>query len=369
MQKQLVELSSTEVSRYTNQIKLCEVGLEGQKKLKSASVAVIGAGGLGCASLLYLAAAGIGKIGIIDHDHIEMSNLQRQILYLHEDIGMLKCDVAKKKLSLINPHIVFNSIPTCLTTENSKKIIQDYDIVIDATDNFPARYAINDACLEISKPFIYGSIHHFEGQVAIFNALGPHGVRGLDYRSLYPFPPIQESIPSCVVGGVIAPLPGLIGSIQALEAIKLILDIGETLSGKLLKIDSLTWSTRLYQIGSRPKLQENPIEISAETLHQMLLEKVDLQLIDLREETENRLTNFDALCLPFSKLMDGPMHIPFNKVTILFCQKGIRSIHAAKVLRKRLNFQKIYSLQGGIAAFSLLSITNKNDEQDPFHDP
>lgn len=358
MEKQLTELSSTEVWRYTSQIKLCEVGLEGQKKLKSASIAVIGAGGLGCASLLYLAAAGIGKIGIIDHDRIEISNLQRQILFHHEDIGMFKCDVAKKRLSLMNPHIVFNSIATFLTTENSKDIIQDYDIVIDATDNFPARYAINDACLEISKPFIYGSIHHFEGQVAIFNALEPGGMRSLDYRSLYPIPPIQELIPSCAEGGVIAPLPGIIGSIQALEAIKLILGVGETLSGKLLKIDSLTWSTRLYQIGSRPKPQENPIEISTETLHQMFLEKVDLQLIDLREESENRLTNFDVLCLPFSQLMEHPIQIPFNKVTILFCQKGIRSIQAAKMLRKRFSFQKIYSLQGGAEAFNLPSIAN-----------
>jgi sulfur-carrier protein adenylyltransferase/sulfurtransferase len=352
MEKQLTELSFNEVWRYTSQIKLCEVGLEGQKKLKSASVAVIGAGGLGCASLLYLAAAGVGKIGIIDHDRIEMSNLQRQILYHQEDVGRFKCDVAKKKLSLINPHTVFNSIETFLTTKNSKEIIQDYDVVIDATDNFPARYAINDACLEISKPFIYGSIHHFEGQVAIFNALEADGIRGPDYRSLYPVPPIQELAPSCAGGGVIAPLPGIIGSIQALEAIKLILDIGETLSGKLFKIDSLTWSTRLYQIGSRPKPKENPIEISAETVHQMLLEKVDLQLIDLRKESE-RLTNFDASCVPFSKLMEHPIQIPFNKVTILYCQKGIRSIQAAKMLRKRFNFQKIYSLQGGIAAFNL----------------
>lgn len=352
MEKQLTELSSAELCRYTSQIKLCEVGLEGQKKLKSASVAVIGAGGLGCASLLSLAAAGVGKIGIIDHDRIEMSNLQRQILYHHEDIGRIKCDVAKKRLSLINPHTIFNSLATCLTPENAKEIIQDYDVVIDATDNFPTRYALNDACLEISKPLIYGSIQHFEGQVAIFNALEPDGSRGPDYRSLYPVPPVQELIPSCTEGGVIAPLPSMIGSIQALEAIKLILGIGETLSGKLLKIDSLTWSTRLYQMGCRPKRQEYPIEISTETLHQLILEKVDLQFIDLREEPEKRLTNVEALCpnalcLPFSTLEDGSIPISFNKVTIVFCQKGIRSMQAAKILRKRFNFQEIYSLQDG----------------------
>lgn len=352
METKLIELSPTEVQRYTSQIKLCEIGLEGQKKLKSASIAVIGAGGLGCASLLYLVAAGIGKIGIIDHDRIEMSNLQRQILYHQEDIGKFKCEVAKKRLSFINPHPVFNSVVTCLTPENAKEIIRDYDVVIDATDNFLARYTINDACLESSKPYIYGAIHHFEGQVAIFNAVGVHGERGIDYRSLYPVPPIEKLEPSCAEGGVIAPLPGLIGSIQALEAIKLILDIGESLSEKLLILDFLTWNMRVYQIGIFPKAEENPIEMSLETLYQMLLEKVDLQLIDLREESENRITNMDVLCLPFSKMMGHPIHIPFNKVTILICQKGIRSMQAAKMLRKRFNFEKIYSLQGGVEAIT-----------------
>lgn len=248
MENKLMELSSTEMQRYTNQIKLCEVGLVGQRKLKSASVAVIGAGGLGCAALMYLASAGIGKIGIIDHDRIELSNLQRQLLYHEEDIGMLKCDVSKKKLSSINPNVAFHSTEALLTPENAKEIMQDYDLVIDATDNFLARYAINDACLQMAKPFIYGSIDHFEGQVAVFNALDPTGERGPDYRSLYPIPPIQELFPCGAEGGLVAPLPGLIGSIQALEAIKLILDIRTTLCGKLLTINSLTWVTRLYRI-------------------------------------------------------------------------------------------------------------------------
>ena len=352
MENQLTELSSSEVWRYTSQIKLCEMGLEGQKKLKSASVAVVGAGGLGCASLLYLAAAGVGRVGIIDHDHIEMSNLQRQILYHQEDIGMSKCDVARKRLSLTNPHVVFNSIEAFLTTENSKGLLQDYDVVIDATDNFPARYAINDACLENSKPFIYGSIHHFEGQIAIFNALGTNGERSPDYRSLYPVPPIEGVMPSCAQGGVIAPLPGIIGSIQALEAIKLISEIGETLSGKLLKIDSLAWTTRLYQIGPCHDLHDNPLEISVEALKQMMLGNVELQFIDLREGSEDRLTNVDALCIPFSRLMDAPIQISDNKMTILVCHKGIRSVQAVKMLRERFNSQNIYSLKGGACNWS-----------------
>ncbi len=362
MENQLVELSSSELLRYTSQIKLCEIGVEGQNKLKSASVIVIGAGGLGCACLLYLAAAGIGKIGIVDHDRIEISNLQRQILYHHEDIGRLKSDKAKERLSMINPHSIFISMAVLLTAENSIEIIKDYDVVIDATDNFPARYAINDACLEISKPFVYGSIHHFEGQVALFNAVEPDGVRGPDYRSLYPFPPVQELMPSCAEGGVIAPLPGIIGSIQALEAIKLIVDAGTTLSGKLLKIDALTWRNRLYQIGRATEQQENPIEIRAETLYQMLSENVGLQFIDLREQLGEKLdllADVDVVRLPFSKIRDCPLQIPSDKVTIVFCQKGIRSIQAAKILRERFNSKNIYSLHGGAAALKASSFQSK----------
>lgn len=350
MERILCELSAAEICRYTSQIKLCEIGLAGQKKLKSASVVVVGAGGLGCASLLYLAAAGVGKLRIIDHDHVEMGNLQRQILYHLEDVGMYKCIAAEKKLSLINPHISIDSVSTSLTTENAVELIQDYDIVIDATDNFPARYAINDACVETSKPFIYGSIHHFEGQVAIFNVLDFYGRRGVDYRSLYPAPPLLNGLPSCSEGGVIAPLPGIIGSIQALEAIKIILEIGDCLSGKLLKIDSLTWTTRLYQIGYPAMPVENDIEIDAKTLQRMLVQKTDLQVIDLREESENALIHFTVLRVPFSSLMQYPEQITVNKITILICQKGIRSLQAAKILRNRTHCNKIYSLQGGFAA-------------------
>ncbi len=312
-----MDLSETEVCRYTSQIKLCEIGLEGQRKLKSASVAVVGAGGLGCAALLYLAAAGIGRIGIIDPDRIELGNLQRQILYHSEDIGRLKGEAAKERLSMLNPHVAFAAKAVFLTEYNAQELLQDYDVVIDATDNFPARYAINDACLALCKPFVYGSISHFEGQAALF-----HGKP--DYRSLYPVPPVQGS--SCAAAGVIAPLPGMIGTIQALEAMKVILDAGQTLKGKLLKIDALSWTTRLYQIGPP---QENSLEISAERVRQMLSEKVDLQLIDAREEIQ----------------------VPKGKVTILYCERGIRSLQAAKLLKERFPLLEIYTLKGGISSF------------------
>jgi sulfur-carrier protein adenylyltransferase/sulfurtransferase len=343
-------LSAAEIERYTTQINLCEIGLSGQKKLKSASVGVIGAGGLGCSALLHLAAAGIGNIGIIDGDVIEISNLQRQILYHLGDIGKPKCEVAKERLLLINPHVDFHSTQLFFSSENSKDILHKYELIIDATDNFSARYAINDACLKSAKPFVYGSIDHFEGQIAVFNALGSNGKRGPNYRSLYPVPPPPNFIPSCAEGGVIGALPGIIGSIQALEAIKLILGIGQTLSGKLLKINALTWASRLYQICPEDPHTEQPLEITSETLHQMLLDNINLQLIDIRENSENSLKNPRAISLPFSQLMDRYTQLPKDKVTILCCRKGFRSIQATKILRNCSYFKEVYSLKGGIAA-------------------
>lgn len=362
MENKLTLLSANELLHYTSQIKLCEIGLSGQEKLKSSSIAVVGAGGLGCACLLYLASSGIGRLGIIDHDTIEVSNLQRQVLYHYEDIGLLKCEAAKKKLSLINPHVELESNPTFLNSENAKKILQNFDVIIDATDNFPSRYVINDICLEISKPFIYGSIQHFEGQVAIFNAIDPNGILGPDYRSLFPHPPDPMDSPTCSEGGVIGPLPGIIGSIQALEAIKLILQIGKTLSGKLLKVDSLNWVYRLYQIGNRHEFEENPFEISTETIQQMILEKVDLQLIDLRENCDPLFSNFEIMKMSISKLLEDPLKIPDDKVIIVFCQSGSRSNLAVKIFRERFNYQKMYSLKGGIR--NLTPIEKKNDAQD-----
>lgn len=237
----LKELNSEEAQLYFNQIKVDQIGVEGQQKLKASSVGVIGAGGLGCAVLPYLTAAGIGTIGIIDDDVIEMKNLQRQVLYGHQDLEKNKCVVAKEKLAYINPHVHLESDLRKICDSNAEKIIAKYDVIVDATDNAAARYAINDACVKQRKPFVYGSINRFEGQVAIFN----HDVSYSCYRSLFPLP---LDCPSCASNGVIAAMPGIVGCIQAMETLKLILGLNDTLTGKLLRFNALTWSCKVYHL-------------------------------------------------------------------------------------------------------------------------
>lgn len=242
------ELSLLELQRYMSQIHLSEIGVDGQMRLKAASVSIVGAGALGCAALQYLAAAGIGKITIIDPDNVELGNLHRQILYHTADIGRLKCEIAKERIHALNPYCQIDTQPVFLNVNNAPNLIQGTDVVIDATDNFTSRYVINDACIAQAKPFIYGSIRRFEGQVAVFNALYPCGRRGPDYRSLFPFSEDCDYSTSCKNEGVIGALAGIVGSIQALEAIKLVLQIETTLSGKLFLIDALSWSQRLYSL-------------------------------------------------------------------------------------------------------------------------
>lgn len=331
MKKNKLELSFSEIFRYVNQIKLCEIGLEGQKKLKKSSIAIVGAGGLGCAALLYLAGAGIGRIGVIDHDRVELSNLHRQVLYTQSHIGSYKAAIAVKQLALLNPHTHFIAHECLLTSDNALKILQDYDLVIDASDNFQTRYVIDDACREAGKPFIYGSIHHFTGQVAIFNALEFNGNKSPSYRSLYPAPPTPQDSPNCADAGVATPLPGIIGSIQALEAIKLILSLSHTLSGKLLQINTLTWVTTVYQIGPSLPSRSQPLEITVEKLQEMQVAEADLQLIDLRESL-------------------NPV-IPLSQVVVLYCHTGHRSLQKVRLLRQQFPDREFYSLRGGSQAF------------------
>ena len=353
--EQTIDLSSIELERYKSQINLCQIGVEGQKKLKAASIVVVGAGGLGCSALLYLLSAGVGKLGIIDHDRVELGNLHRQILYHDEDIGQLKSEAAKQRLSLHNPNVKLSSHPIFLQPHNAAELIEDYDLVIDATDNFAAKYAINDACLQKQKPFVYGSIHQFEGQVAVFNAKLEGGLRGPDYRMLYPCPPPPNTISTCSEG-IIGALPGIVGAIQALEAIKMILNIMPNLSGKLLKLDALSWSTQLFQINPSKQSLSYPLEIDSDNLREMFQQSEEIQLIDIREGVEVQGKPLIGQHLPLSKLFENLSMLKSDKKIVLYCQKGFRSLNAAKKLRDHFSSQEISCLKGGVETLS-----KKND--------
>lgn len=332
-------LTNEEINRYSQQISLCELDKSGQEKIKSASVLVIGAGGLGCPVLQYLTVAGIGKIGIVDPDHVELSNLHRQILYTDQDRGKLKVEVAIKKLSFLNPHVTINPFPCALTLDNAQSLIEEYDLVIDATDNFSARYVINDVCTPIRKTWIYGSIQRFTGQIAVFKGYP-------DYRALYPT--VSHEIPNCSEGGVIGALPGIIGSMQALEAIKILADITPVLIGKMLTFDGKTMQTHIYTLSSQLL---NSIEITEENLAEMILKKEQIQLIDLREEEERLKGDFGGIWIPFTKLFSCLEQLPKDKKIVFYCKRGFRSLKAAQQVRKELQLQEVYSLKGGFDRF------------------
>ena len=260
-------LSKQELLRYSRQIILPELGLGGQQRLKEGSVLVIGAGGLGSPVLLYLTAAGIGRIGIVDFDVVDESNLQRQILYGQNDVGAAKAGKAKERLQEQNPGIIIETHDCMLTSANAMEIISRYALVIDGSDNLPTRYLVNDACVLTGKPLVYGAIFQFEGQVSVFNLPGEKGNRGPNYRDLFPEPPPPEMVPSCAEGGVLGVLPGIIGSMQANEAIKILAGIGTTLSGRLLIFDSLDFSTRFLHIRPNP---DNPLTGSHPSQHQLI---------------------------------------------------------------------------------------------------
>ena len=251
-----ISFSDQELNRYSRHLSLSEFSLEGQRKLKAAKVLVVGAGGLGAPLLLYLAAAGVGTIGIVDNDIVEESNLQRQVLYGIDDLGKAKVDAASARLKNLNPHINIITYKEEITADNALNIIANYDVVADGTDNFPTRYLVNDACVLLDKCLVFASIHKFQGQVAVFHYLDKDGNRGPNYRDMYPNPPAPGSVPSCAEGGVLGVLPGIIGSMQANELIKVISGIGEPLSGKLFMYDALNSQSRILRIS---KDAENPL--------------------------------------------------------------------------------------------------------------
>jgi sulfur-carrier protein adenylyltransferase/sulfurtransferase len=373
-----VSLTPQEVARYSRHLIMPEVALEGQKRLKAASVLLIGAGGLGSPLGLYLAAAGIGRIGLVDFDVVDFSNLQRQVLHGTPDVGRPKLHSARDRLQAINPEVRLDLHEARLTSANALAIFQPYDIIIDGTDNFPTRYLVNDACVLLKKPNVYGSIFRFDGQASVFHP--PHGPC---YRCLYPEPPPPGEVPSCAEGGVLGILPGLVGCIQATEAVKLILGKGETLVGRLLLYDALQMSFRQFKVrrnpkcpmcGDRPTITglidydqfcgirgqeahasaaaDNSGDTTVEELKRSLDRHEDVFILDVRNPEE-----FQICRIPGSKLLPLPelpqrfAELDRNREIIVHCKSGMRSQKAVQYLRQQ-GFGKLKNLKGGILAWA-----------------
>src|SRR5438105_14778366 len=345
-------LSAEEVLRYSRQLNLQEVGEEGQRRLKNARVLCVGAGGLGSPAALYLAAAGIGILGIVDNDIVDLSNLHRQLLHGTNDIGRKKADSARERLHGINPKIEINIHPTRLCAGNAIDLIGAYDIILDGSDNLPTRYLSSDVCVWEKKPNIYGSVHQFEGQASLF---APH-LGGPCYRCLFPDPPPPEAIPSCAEAGVLGVVPGLIGIIQAMEAIKLIIGTGDNLLGRLLHVDALTLRFREFNIrrdpdcpvcGESPSITE-PIDyeqfcnhsnastvrgISATKLHEMISRGQEIALLDVREPFEFEIARIpNSRLIPLGTIPDRLTEIPRTEKTVVMCKTGVRSERAIAFL-------------------------------------
>jgi len=350
-----------------------EVGTEGQERLKQASVLMIGAGGLGAPLGLYLTAAGIGRIGILDFDRVDASNLHRQVIYGTDDVGRSKLGAAKDRLANMNPNVVIETHETKLTSENAMEIIGRYDIVVDGTDNYPTRYLVNDACVLLKKPNVYGSIFRFEGQASVFDA-----TRGPCYRCLYAVPPPPGLVPSCAEGGVLGILPGVIGTIQATETVKLILGRGESLIGRLLLYDALSMKFRELKLrknlecpicsdrptitklidynefcGIRPDpVVEEAFEITPQELKTRIDRGDKFVLLDVREANEYSICHLEgAKLIPLREVPNRLNELNLGEEIIAYCKMGKRSQTAADQLRKA-GFKKVMSLKGGINAWS-----------------
>ena len=344
-------LENEELKRYSRQIILPEIGINGQGKLKAAKVLMIGAGGLGCPVLQYLVAAGVGEIGIVDDDIVHVSNLQRQILYNVNDLGALKAICAKEKLELLNPHTLIRAYPVRITADNAEAICGAYDLVIDGSDNFGTRYLVNDCCVALNKPLVFGSILKFEGHVSVFNYQG-----GPDYRDVFQEPPPADEVPACAEIGVMGVLPGIIGTYMANEAIKIICGIGETLSGKLMIINALDNSVSIFkvaekQVKSKAASSIDPAsseELSIDELNKWLNESADgIFLIDVRETYEFEDYNMGGINIPLYELKDHAETLPEDKKLVFCCQTGQRSKMAIQLL-KPFYKGEMYSLKNGI---------------------
>ncbi len=368
--KDNITLNPAEMARYARHIAIPSFGLAAQKKLKAASVLVVGSGGLGSPVLLYLAAAGVGHIGIVDFDVVDESNLQRQVLFSINDIGKPKVEVAKARLEALNPHIKITIHNSKITSENALTLIKDYDVVADGTDNFPTRYLVNDACVLTGKVNVYASIFQFEGQVSVFNFLCENGQRGPNYRDIFPEPPPPGLVPNCAEGGVLGVLPGIIGSLQANEVIKVITGVGEPLVGRLFLFDAASFMTRTLNIRKNPNITITELidyeifcgmhnneslaikEITAKELKILMDEQANIQLIDVREPYEHDIVNIGAELIPLQTLDKHVDQISRTKKVIVHCRSGQRSADAIKLLEKSFHFDNLYNLKGGILAYA-----------------
>ncbi|MFC2132669.1 molybdopterin-synthase adenylyltransferase MoeB [Bacteroidota bacterium] len=357
-------LNREEIKRYNRHIILAEVGPEGQEKLKAANVLVIGAGGLGCPVLQYLTAAGVGCIGIVDNDMVSESNLQRQILFNHDDIGKSKAITATERLKKQNPFIKFNIYNERLTKENAISIISEYDIIVDGSDNIPTRLLVNDSCVILNKPLVYGAIYKFSGQASVFNYN-----KGPTYRCLFPEMPAEQEIPDCSTIGVIGVIPGIIGSIQAIETIKIILEKGDVLSGRLFQIDTLNFNIDLINLERDEKaayikelgdygdpycsVDEN-IEINnitAKELKNLIDKKADIEIIDVRQKSLFENYNIGGKNIEMEKLLFEVDLIPKNKKVVILCEIGEKSLALTEYFQIKKNLDNVYNLKEGIQAW------------------
>ncbi|WP_372369721.1 molybdopterin-synthase adenylyltransferase MoeB [Candidatus Uabimicrobium sp. HlEnr_7] len=368
----MTNLSEQEHNRYMRHLMLKEIGEKGQKKLKSARVVVVGAGGLGCPILMYLAAAGVGTIGIVDDDVVDESNLQRQILYSSQDVGKSKVEIAAQKILDMNPHIQVNKYKTRLNQQNYHQILTNYNIVVDGSDNFPTRYLVNDACVFLDKTLIYGSIFRFEGQVSVFC----NSSQSPCYRCLYPEIPGKGAIPDCSQAGVIGVLPGIIAMFQATETLKYILQLGDSLSGKLLCFHALDMDMRKINIKKDvncPACALRTIDINnysyqtKKTIHDIScdglfeeLEKKNIKLVDVRQESEYQKQHIEnSVLLPLSSIETNMPNWDKQQQLILYCYSGTRSQKALEIFREH-GFYNVRSLEGGIVAWNKYIANKRN---------
>ena len=372
--------SKQELERYSRHLIIPEFNIEGQRKLKEAKVLVVGTGGLGAPLLQYLTAAGVGTIGIVDFDTVDESNLQRQVLFTIDDVGKPKVEVAKQRLEKLNPHVTFKTYNTYLNSSNALDIVKDYDVVADGTDNFPTRYLVNDACVILDKVNVYASIFRFEGQASVFNYAYPDGTRGPNYRDLFPAPPPPGLVPSCAEGGVLGVLPGILGSIQANEVIKVITGVGDPLAGRLFLFDAASFTIRILKIAKDPavsvprqlidyeqfcgipshsaagrgegKVTDGVREITVRELEKLIDSDTDFELIDVREPYEYDIVNIKGRLIPKGKIREHVDEISRHKQVVVHCRSGKRSADVIRELQEKYGFENLYNLKGGILAWA-----------------